>query len=169
MTFNIIFNEDNAGVPGAEVANFANIEPTFVDTGLAYGTWGDMWYWQFELPSTVPLSAGWVGIQSTTALMEACFCGRPDQRVTITAYKMEVTRAQTSRTLTAPNIQYDHDIAISSIVKPVTGNAAPITPVVKVKNNGLYTETDVDIQLAISKIQIGINGPRMQAVHGDSQ
>jgi hypothetical protein len=46
---------------------------------------------------------------------------------------------------------YDHDIGITSIVKPATGNAAPITPIVKVKNSGLYTETNVDIQLEIGK------------------
>ena len=35
--------------------------------------------------------------------------------------------------------------------KPASGNAAPITPVVKVKNNGLYTETNVPVQLLIGK------------------
>jgi hypothetical protein len=46
-------------------------------------------------------------------------------------------------------MQYDDDIAISSIVKPATGNAGPITPIVKVKNPGLNAEYDVDIQLDI--------------------
>ncbi|MCU0850798.1 MAG: immune inhibitor A, partial [Candidatus Thermoplasmatota archaeon] len=46
---------------------------------------------------------------------------------------------------------YDHDIGITSIVKPATGNAGPITPVVKVKNAGLYTETNVPVQLLIGK------------------
>jgi hypothetical protein len=45
--------------------------------------------------------------------------------------------------------QYDHDIAISGIVKPASGNAGPITPIVKVKNIGLNTETSVQIQLDI--------------------
>ncbi|MBP1662588.1 MAG: hypothetical protein H6P94_837, partial [Thermoplasmatales archaeon] len=46
---------------------------------------------------------------------------------------------------------YDHDIAITGIVKPATGNAGPITPIVKVKNAGLYTETNVPVQLLIGK------------------
>ncbi len=45
--------------------------------------------------------------------------------------------------------QYDHDIAISGIVKPASGNAGPITPIVKVKNIGLNTETNVQIKLDI--------------------
>ncbi len=44
---------------------------------------------------------------------------------------------------------YDHDIAVSSIVKPVSGNAGPITPIVKVKNTGNNTETNVQLQLDI--------------------
>jgi len=51
-------------------------------------------------------------------------------------------------------MEYNDDIAISSIVKPASGNAAPIDPVVKVKNSGLNTEYDVDIQLEIGKEQI---------------
>jgi len=50
--------------------------------------------------------------------------------------------------------QYDDDIAISGIVAPATGNAGPITPVVKVKNTGLYTEYSVPIQLEIGVEQI---------------
>jgi hypothetical protein len=45
----------------------------------------------------------------------------------------------------------DHDIAISEITKPVTGNARPITPIVKVKNIGNNTETNVNVQLEIGK------------------
>jgi hypothetical protein len=48
----------------------------------------------------------------------------------------------------------DHDISVQSIVAPANGNAAPITPVVKVKNAGLNTEYNVDIQTKISKIVI---------------
>ncbi|HIH28428.1 MAG TPA: hypothetical protein HA260_01340, partial [Thermoplasmata archaeon] len=50
----------------------------------------------------------------------------------------------------SPN-QYDHDIAIRSIIKPASGNAGPITPVVKVKNAGLNTEYNVPVQLLIGK------------------
>ncbi len=51
-------------------------------------------------------------------------------------------------------MEYNHDIAITSIVKPATGNAAPIDPIVKVKNSGLNTEYNVNIQLEIGKEQI---------------
>jgi hypothetical protein len=47
--------------------------------------------------------------------------------------------------------QHDHDISVQSIVKPGTGNAAPITPIVRVKNAGLNTETNVPVQLLIGK------------------
>ncbi len=46
---------------------------------------------------------------------------------------------------------YDHDIKISNIDKPASGNAGPITPIVKIKNTGLNTEIDVQIQLEIGK------------------
>jgi hypothetical protein len=48
-------------------------------------------------------------------------------------------------------IQYPHDISVQGITEPKSQNAAPITPIVKVKNVGLNTEYDVPINLLIGK------------------
>ncbi len=167
MTFNIIFYEDSGGAPGAEVANFANIEPTFEDTGLAYSSWGDMWYWQFELPSTVTLSAGWVGIQSTYCPDGSMFLWAigPDGNLNGRQNGASVG-ANFAYSLTAPNIQYDHDIVISSITAPVSGGAAPITPIVKVKNAGLNTEYSVPVQFEIGKETISGTLENFEATDG---
>ncbi len=167
MTFNIIFYEDSGGAPGAEVANFANIEPTFVDTGLAYSSWGDMWYWQFDLPSIVSLSAGWVGIQSTYCPDGSMFLWAtgPDGNLNGRQNGGNVG-ANFAYSLTAPNVVYDHDIAISTIMAPVSGGAAPITPIVKVKNAGLNTETNVNVQFAIGKETVSGTLENFEATDG---
>ena len=167
MTFNIIFYEDSGGAPGAEVANFANIEPTFVDTGLAYSSWGDMWFWQFELPSTVTLAAGWVGIQSTYCPDGSMFLWAtgPDGNLNGRQNGASVG-ANFAYSLTAPNIQYDHDIVISSITAPVSGGVASITPIVKVKNAGLNTEYSVPVQFEIGKETISGTLENFEATDG---
>jgi hypothetical protein len=63
-------------------------------------------------------------------------------------------------------IQYPDDIAISSIVKPATGSAAPIIPIVKVKNSGDNVETNVDIKLDIGKQVISGNFEDFEATDG---
>jgi Immune inhibitor A-like, MAM domain len=47
--------------------------------------------------------------------------------------------------------EWDHDIAINSILQPINGAASPIVPVVKVKNTGLNTESNITVQFAIGK------------------
>ncbi|MBE3123139.1 MAG: choice-of-anchor J domain-containing protein [Thermoplasmata archaeon] len=49
------------------------------------------------------------------------------------------------------NFGYFHDIAVTSIPAPVSGNAGVITPIVQVKNVGQNDETAVPINLVISK------------------
>jgi hypothetical protein len=63
-------------------------------------------------------------------------------------------------------IQYDHDIAVSSIIAPASGNAGPITPVVRVKNAGNNTETNVSVQLLIGKEQITGTVEDFEATNG---
>jgi hypothetical protein len=48
-------------------------------------------------------------------------------------------------------VQYNDDIAITGILKPATGNAGPIAPIVKVKNAGLNTEYNVPVEVEIGK------------------
>jgi hypothetical protein len=48
-------------------------------------------------------------------------------------------------------VQYDHDVGIVSIIKPVSGKAAASTPEVKVKNFGLNDETNVPVNFKIEK------------------
>ena len=50
--------------------------------------------------------------------------------------------------------QYDHDLGITGIIKPASGNAGLVTPIIKMKNAGLNTETNVPVQLVIGKEQI---------------
>jgi CARDB len=49
---------------------------------------------------------------------------------------------------------YDHDIGVPAIIQPVSGDSRPITPVVKVKNNGMTNEINIPIQLEINKEQL---------------
>ena len=50
--------------------------------------------------------------------------------------------------------QFDHDISIESIITPSSGYAAYVAPLVKVKNTGTVTETNVPVNLQISKEQL---------------
>ncbi len=63
MLFDIIFYEDNAGAPGAVVATFIGLDPTFEDTGYDYIGFSQM-KWSVTLPEAVELTAGWISIQS---------------------------------------------------------------------------------------------------------
>jgi hypothetical protein len=146
----IKFYEDSGGAPGAEVASFSDLEPTVTDTGLLYGGYYPMWYWEIALDSQVDLAAGWISIQSTSNPLGGSFlwAAGPDGNFNARQNGAS-TGTNQAYDLTAPDIQYDHDISISTIVKPATGNGAPIDPVVKVKNGGLYTETSVPIELLI--------------------
>jgi hypothetical protein len=158
-TFNIIFYEDNGGVPGAQVASFS-VEPTVVDTGLLYGGVYPMWYWTVVLDSSVDLTTGWMAIQSDVSPNNCNFLWAAGPEGNFNALQNGgATGANMAFSLTAPDIQLDHDIAVQSIVAPVSGNAAPSIPTVKVKNAGLNTEYNVDIQMEISKIVISDNGP----------
>ena len=64
MQFEIIFYQDSGGSPGAPVATFSNITPTFT----YYDTYGGYSVYRFDvasLPTPVSLTQGWVSIQST--------------------------------------------------------------------------------------------------------
>jgi len=63
LVFDVIFYEDNAGVPGAVVATFTGLEATYEDTGLDYIGFS-MYKWSITLPDSVELAAGWISIQS---------------------------------------------------------------------------------------------------------
>jgi hypothetical protein len=66
MTFAIKFYEDNAGIPGNEVASYL---PTLarVSTGIPLGSYGDFYIYQFTFDQIVNLNNGWVSIVGQTA------------------------------------------------------------------------------------------------------
>jgi len=49
--------------------------------------------------------------------------------------------------------QYDHDVGVQEIVKPVSGPGSVMVPEVAVKNYGLNNETNVPVNLKITKYQ----------------
>ncbi|HIH28584.1 MAG TPA: hypothetical protein HA260_02155, partial [Thermoplasmata archaeon] len=61
---------------------------------------------------------------------------------------------------------YDHDIGITGITKPASGNAGSVTPIVKVKNAGLNTEYSVPVQLLIGKELISGTVEDFEATNG---
>ena len=63
MLYDIIFYEDNAGAPGAVVATFTGLDPTYEDTGYDYVGFSQ-YKWTVTLPEAVEMSAGWISIQS---------------------------------------------------------------------------------------------------------
>ena len=65
MEFEIIFYEDDAGAPGAVVATYSNVLPTYSIYDV-YGSAYDGYYFSVDvLDPGVSLAAGWVSIQST--------------------------------------------------------------------------------------------------------
>jgi hypothetical protein len=67
MTFVITFYEDNgAGQPGAVVAEFPGLAPTYVDTGYDYIGFSQ-WHWSMDLPTSVGMTDGWMSIVSEPA------------------------------------------------------------------------------------------------------
>ena len=71
MVFDVGFYEDDAGLPGAEVDYFADVDCTYVGTGLFYAGF-EMQAWSVdELPDCVDLVAGFVSIQGTQTTGDA--------------------------------------------------------------------------------------------------
>jgi len=68
MPFTVKFYDDNAGVPGTEVASFPLAASTPVQFGSSGAYSGFTAYkWTYDLPSSVALTDGWMSIQSGTA------------------------------------------------------------------------------------------------------
>jgi len=65
MLFEIKFYQDSGGTPGAVVATYSNIAPTFTDTGVSYAGF-ELYYFETNIPS-VSLATGWLSIQSTSS------------------------------------------------------------------------------------------------------
>ena len=63
MKFEIKFYQDSGGLPGAVVATFSNVAPTFTDTGLIYAGW-TMFFFETDIQS-LGLPAGWLSVQTT--------------------------------------------------------------------------------------------------------
>ena len=63
-------------------------------------------------------------------------------------------------------LQYAHDIAVTNIIKPATGNAQPINPIVNVRNSGSNTEYNVPIQFTINKEQISGSIEEFETTNG---
>jgi hypothetical protein len=69
LVFDIIFYEDDAGVPGAPIAEYLGVSPTCTDTGDTFAGWPIM-YWEYDLDPVIKLTTSgwkWVSIQSTAA------------------------------------------------------------------------------------------------------
>jgi hypothetical protein len=64
MLFEIRFYEDDSGAPGTEVAQFSGISPTYGPYDIFSGVY-QAYRFDFDLPSPVSLSEGWVSIKST--------------------------------------------------------------------------------------------------------
>jgi len=62
--YTLTFYEDNAGNPGAQVAEFTGLEPTITDVGN-WGWYSDLFFFQVDLPEAVCLTNGWVKIDNT--------------------------------------------------------------------------------------------------------
>jgi len=67
MTFNIIFYEDNNGVPGDEICNYDNVAPKITDTGWIYRP-ADIaahgYLFEYDFDPCCQIETGWVSIQS---------------------------------------------------------------------------------------------------------
>jgi hypothetical protein len=68
--FEIIFYEDDGGVPGAPVAVFPNVIPTFT---YLYTDWLSVYLFEADLGTPVILTEGWVSIQDTSP--DGCIFG----------------------------------------------------------------------------------------------
>jgi hypothetical protein len=66
LPFEVKFYQDGGTSPGAVVQTFALPAITPVNTGLTYSGF-TMYYWNYDLPSSVNLVDGWISIQSQTA------------------------------------------------------------------------------------------------------
>ncbi|DAC71962.1 MAG TPA: hypothetical protein DSN98_07595, partial [Thermoplasmata archaeon] len=64
LVFDIIFYEDNAGLPGAVVSTFTGLSATYEDTGIQYAGVYEMYKWSVTLPDAVDMTGGWISIQS---------------------------------------------------------------------------------------------------------
>jgi hypothetical protein len=152
QTYRVIFYEDNGSKPGAVIADFTGLLPLFEDTGYAYDGWGEVWHWSIELPEIVSLSAGWVSIQSVYAPDGGAFLwvigpdGNNNGEQNGVNYGVNFAYS-----LTAGELQYEHDVGVTKIVQPSIGNAATITPKVQAKNFGNNSEYSVPVECTIQK------------------
>jgi len=66
LPFEVTFYEDGGSAPGPVVDTFTLPAITPVNTGLSYSGY-IMYYWAYDLPTSIGLADGWISIQSTTA------------------------------------------------------------------------------------------------------
>jgi len=74
MTFDVIFYEDNAGVPGTVICNVQSVVPTITNTGLVYLGAYDLL--QFDLSAACDLGSigtKWFSVQSETMTPDCSF------------------------------------------------------------------------------------------------
>ncbi|MBU2651956.1 MAG: T9SS type A sorting domain-containing protein [Bacteroidetes bacterium] len=74
MTFEIKFYEDNAGLPGTEVASFT-AEINRIETGMNYNLGDDFpaYEYRYYLPDPVDLANGWVSVQGISVGTPDCW------------------------------------------------------------------------------------------------
>jgi len=71
LEFEVIFYEDDAGAPGAVVATYSNLFPTYTFYTTYAGLY-DAYYWEID-GLDVDLAAGWLSIQSTSSPTSTSF------------------------------------------------------------------------------------------------
>jgi hypothetical protein len=145
LIFDIIFYEDDAGLPGAVVTTFTGLEATYEDTGLDYIGFS-MYKWSVTLPEAVEMTDGWISIQSEIPADSGNLMWATGPDGNLNAQQLQ------SGVLTPLNQNMAYDLGKAE-TGPETGNWPPGTYQVAgiVKNMGVtYDETNFDVNTQIT-------------------
>ncbi|MFA5102570.1 MAG: hypothetical protein WC525_05410, partial [Candidatus Thermoplasmatota archaeon] len=135
LPFEVKFYEAGS-TPGAVVATFPLAASTPVNTGQSYSGF-TMYKWTYDLPTAVPLAAGWMSIQSTTA---------PDGAWLLWAGSPEGDLLMYQQGATTPQIAGDSAFNLSGTASPTPPVQLYLAPGVQsisniVTNLGVFVET----------------------------
>jgi hypothetical protein len=134
LPFEVKFYEAGS-TPGAVVATFPLAAITPVNTGQAYSGY-TMYKWTYDLPTAVPLTAGWMSIQSTTA---------PDNAWLLWAGSPEGDLLMYQQGATTPQIAGDSAFNLSGPSSPTPGVQLYLAPGVQSISN-IVTNLGVFVQ-----------------------
>lgn len=154
--FQIIFYDDNTGVPGNVKYTFSDLEPTAIDTGVSY-SWFEMYYWTVDFPPPfIAMTSGWVSIQNTY---------HPDNFWFLWAGSPEGDQSMYQQGESVPHIVGDSafnltsfgsfppDITIEGILQPVSGPAAVIAPIINITGEGGPIAFPLTVQITSSALE----------------